>query len=31
MGWSSAEMNSQLESFQSERQAFVGNPADAKA
>jgi len=30
MGWSSAEMNSQLESFQSERQAFVGNPADAK-
>ena len=31
MGWSSVEMNSQLESFQSERQAFVGNPADAKA
>jgi len=30
MGWSSAEMNSQLESFQSERQAFVGNSADAK-
>lgn len=30
MGWSSAEMNSQLESFQSERQAFVGKPGDAK-
>lgn len=30
MGWSTTEMNSQLESFQSERQAFVGNPSDAK-
>jgi glycerol-3-phosphate dehydrogenase len=30
MGWSTTEMNSQLESFQSERQAFVGYPADAK-
>jgi glycerol-3-phosphate dehydrogenase len=30
MGWSTTEMNSQLESFQSERQAFVGNPADTK-